>query len=99
MTRRQFYDVLRPTDELQTSTHTACHHAVMGQSPDRRADHLSGRRDRYGAAASVTGRRETSVQLDFASETLHASVRAAGGSLSIPELTRCHAVVGQLPDP
>ena len=40
-----------------------------------------------------------SVQLDFASETLHASVRATGGSLSIPELTRYHAVVGQSPDP
>ena len=25
--------------------------AVMGQSPDRRDDRLSGRRDRYGAAA------------------------------------------------
>ena len=29
----------------------------MGQSPDRRADRLSGRRDRYGAAGSVIGRR------------------------------------------
>ena len=29
----------------------------MEQSPDRRADHLSGRRGRYGAAASVIGRR------------------------------------------
>ena len=29
----------------------------MGQSPDRRDDRLSGRRDRYGAAVSVIGRR------------------------------------------
>ena len=35
---------------------THCH-TVMGQSPDRRDDHLSGRRDRYGAAASVVDRR------------------------------------------
>ena len=40
-----------------------------------------------------------SVQLDFASEPQDESVRAAGGSLGIPELTRCHAVVGQSPDP
>ena len=59
----------------------------MGQSPDRRTDHLSGRRGRYGAAASVIGRRAAGVQLVFAAETLHAAVRAAGGSLSIPELT------------
>ena len=41
----------------------------------------------------------SSVQLDFASETSHASVRAAGGTLSIPKLTRYHVVVGQSPDP
>ena len=35
----------------------------------------------------------------FASETPHTSVRSAGGTLSIPHLTRCHAVVGQSPDP
>ena len=29
----------------------------MGQSPDCRRDRFSGRRDRYGAAASATGRR------------------------------------------
>ena len=40
-----------------------------------------------------------SDQLDFASETSHASVRAAGVCLSIPKLTRYHAVVGQSPDP
>ena len=49
--------VVRPTDELKTITHIARHHTVMGQSPDRRADHLSRRRDRYGAAASVIDRR------------------------------------------
>ena len=41
----------------------------------------------------------SSVQLDFASETSHASVRAAGGSLGTPELTWYHVVVGQSPDP
>ena len=40
-----------------------------------------------------------SRSVDFASETPHASVRAAGGSLGIAELIRCHAVVGQSPDP
>ena len=39
------------------------------------------------------------VQLEFASETLHASVRAAGGTLSISELIRHHTMVGQSPDP
>ena len=39
------------------------------------------------------------VQLEFASETPHASVRAAGGTLSIPHLTQCHMVAGQSPDP
>ena len=34
-----------------------------------------------------------------ASEPRDESVRVAGGSLGIPELTRCHAVVGQSPDP
>ena len=34
-----------------------------------------------------------SVQLDFASEPQDESMRAAGGTLGIPELTRCHAVV------
>ena len=37
--------------------------------------------------------------VDFASETPHASVRSAGGTLSIAELTRCHVVVGQSSDP
>ena len=41
----------------------------------------------------------SSVQLDFASETSHAYVRAAGGTLSIPKLTRYDVVVGQSPDP
>ena len=40
-----------------------------------------------------------SVQLDFASEPQDESVRAAGGSLGIPGLTRYHVVVGQSPDP
>ena len=40
-----------------------------------------------------------SDQLDFTSETSHASVQAAGGCLSIPKLTRYHAVVGQSPGP
>ena len=75
---------------------TRCH-VVVGQSPDCRSDRFSGRRDRYGAAASATGRR--SEQLEFASETSHASVRAAGGCLRIPKLTRYHVVVGQSPDP
>ena len=34
-----------------------------------------------------------------ASEPPDESVRSEGGSLSIPELTRYHAVVGQSPDP
>ena len=34
-----------------------------------------------------------------ASEPWNESVRLAGRSLGIPELTRCHAVVGQSPDP
>ena len=37
--------------------------------------------------------------LGSASETPHASVRAAGGCLSIPKPIRYHAVVGQSPDP
>ena len=40
-----------------------------------------------------------SEQLEFASETSHASVRAAGGCLRIPKLTRYHVVEGQSPDP
>ena len=40
-----------------------------------------------------------SEQLEFASETSHASVRAAGGCLRIPKLTRYHVMVGQSPDP
>ena len=39
-----------------------------------------------------------SVQLEGASETLHAYFRASGGCLSIPKLTRHRAVVGQSPD-
>ena len=34
-----------------------------------------------------------------ASEPQDESVRVAGGTLGIPELTRCHAMVGQSPDP
>ena len=34
-----------------------------------------------------------------ASEPQDESVRAAGGTLGIPELTRWHTVVGQSPDP
>ena len=49
--------------------------------------------------ASIGARAAANVQLEFASETPHASVRAAGGSLGIPELTRYHVVVGQSPDP
>ena len=71
----------------------------MGQSPDRRADYLSGRRDRYGAAGSVIGRRgERPTRLRIGTSG-RKSVRAAGGSLGIPEPTRCHVVVGQSPDP
>ena len=77
---------------------TRCH-AMVGQSPGRRVDRLSGRRDRYGAAASSISAAAANVQLEFASETPHASVRAAGGTLGIPEPTRYHVVVGQSPDP
>ena len=44
-------------------------------------------------------RESSPAQYDFAFETPHASVRSAGERLSIPELTRGHAVVGQSPDP
>ena len=37
---------LRPTDELQTITHIAWHHTMMGESSDRRSDDLSRHRDR-----------------------------------------------------
>ena len=69
--------------------------AVLGlvtRPRPRRAISVSGiRLERFVAPASRS--------VDFASETPHASVRAAGGSLGIAELTRCHAVVGQSPDP
>ena len=41
----------------------------------------------------------SSALLEGASEPQDESVRAAGGTLGIPELTRCHTVVGQSPDP
>ena len=51
------------------------------------------------ALAGALSAAEASVQLDFASEPPDESVGSADGSLSIPELTRCHAMVGQSPDP
>ena len=45
----------------------------------------------------VAGRNAALV--NFASETPHAFVWTAGGTLSITELTWCHVVVGQLFDP
>ena len=41
---------------------TRCH-AVVGQSPGRRVDHLSGRRDRYGASTE-RARRDESLKSD-----------------------------------
>ena len=49
----------------------------MGQSPDRRDDRLSGRRDRYGAAAIALGRRgERATRLRIGDST---RVCAGGG--------------------
>ena len=60
----------------------------MGQSPDRRADHLSGRRDRYGAAASVTGRRgERATRLRIGDST-----RVCAGDGREFEHPRAHTV-------
>ena len=59
-----------------------------------------GTKPRPRRAISVSGirlepiRRAASRSVDFASETPHASVRASGGSLSIPQVTRYHAMVG-----
>ena len=41
---------------------TRCH-AMVGQSPGRRVDHLSGRRDRYGASTE-RARRDESLKSD-----------------------------------
>ena len=72
---------------------------MMGQSPDRRDDRLSGRRGRHGAAVSVIGRRgERPTRLRIGTSG-RVCAGAAGGSLGIPELTRYHVVVGQSPDP
>ena len=62
----------------------------------------AGRTDACGvseAQPSSLSRDASSALSEGTSETPHASVRAAGGSLSIPQVTRYHAMVAQSPDP
>ena len=54
---------VRSADErLSILELTRCH-AMVGQSPGRRVDHLSGRRDRYGASTE-RARRDESLKSD-----------------------------------
>ena len=55
---------VRSADErLSILELTRCH-AMVGQSPGRRVDHLSGRRDRYGASTERARRRDESLKSD-----------------------------------
>ena len=75
---------------------TRCH-AVMGQSPDPRDDTLSQRCDGATVTARALSRAAASTLSKGASEPPDESVRSADERLSILELTRCHAMVGQSP--
>ena len=50
------------------------------------------------AVAATALERTASALSEDASEPPDESVRSSGGRLSIPELARCHIVVGQSPD-
>ena len=66
-----FEGASEPPDESERSADerlsipelTRCH-AMVGQSPGRRVDHLSGRRDRYGASTERARRRDESLKSD-----------------------------------
>ena len=70
---------MRSADErLSILELTRCH-AVVGQSPGRRVDHLSGRRDRYGASTERARRTPARRIAQVGSQKRNRSSRAWSG--------------------